>query len=56
MYGRDLLSISELQPDELDMLLRTAMSMAHMGTSIDRFFPQEFLYLKNGQGLIQRVS
>ena len=32
MYGRDLLSISELQPDELDMLLRMAMSMKRDGT------------------------
>ena len=32
MYGRDLLSICELQPDELSMLLQTAMSMKHDGT------------------------
>src|SRR5690606_8662972 len=27
MYGRDLLSIAELSPEELDMLLQTALSM-----------------------------
>ena len=27
MYGRDLLSIAELSPDDLDMLLQTALSM-----------------------------
>ena len=32
MYGRDLLSISELGPDELDMLLQTAMSMKRDGS------------------------
>ncbi|HEX5139964.1 MAG TPA: ornithine carbamoyltransferase [Dehalococcoidia bacterium] len=32
MRGRDLLSISDLSPDELDMLLRTALSMKRDGT------------------------
>lgn len=32
MHGRDLLSISELQPDELTMLLQTAMSMKRDGS------------------------
>jgi ornithine carbamoyltransferase len=31
MYGRDLLSICELQPDELTMLLQTAISMKRDG-------------------------
>ena len=31
MHGRDLLSISELSPDELTMLLRTAMSLKRDG-------------------------
>jgi ornithine carbamoyltransferase len=32
MYGRDLLSISELGPDELEFLLQTAMSMKRDGS------------------------
>jgi ornithine carbamoyltransferase len=32
MHGRDLLSIAELSPDELHMLLQTAMSMKRDGT------------------------
>jgi ornithine carbamoyltransferase len=32
MYGRDLLSIAELSPDDLDMLLQTALSMKHDGS------------------------
>src|SRR5712691_12825192 len=32
MKGRDLLSISDLSPDELDFLIRTALSMKRDGT------------------------
>ena len=32
MYGRDLLSIAELSPDELHMLIQTAMSMKRDGS------------------------
>ena len=32
MRGRDLLSISELNPDELDLLLRSALAMKRDGT------------------------
>ena len=32
MRGRDLLSIRDLSPDELDMLLRTALSMKRDGS------------------------
>ena len=32
MRGRDLLSISDLSPDELDMLIRTALSMKRDGS------------------------
>src|SRR3989337_255713 len=32
MRGRDLLSISDLSPDELDFLLRTALSMKRDGS------------------------
>lgn len=32
MYGRDLLSISELTPDELEMLLHTALAMKRDGS------------------------